>query len=146
MPADRVAVDANVLVYALYRDAPQQRASRAFLETGRRGEVILCLTSQVLAEFFSIVTSAKRVSNPRTPEDARAVVEAMLARQGAVILPVVSEVVKLWLDMLHQHPVRAGAVFDLQLVATMVANGVSRICTFNGKDFEGFAGVDVISP
>jgi hypothetical protein len=32
MPADRTAVDANVLVYALYRDAPQHAISRAFLE------------------------------------------------------------------------------------------------------------------
>ena len=72
MSTDRIAVDANGLVYALYRDTPQHVASRAFLERARRGELTLCLTSQVLAEFLSIVTSVKRVSDPRTAEEATA--------------------------------------------------------------------------
>jgi len=45
MSADRVAVDANILVYAVYRDTPQYAASRAWLERAGRGEVELCLTS-----------------------------------------------------------------------------------------------------
>ena len=68
MPADRTAVDANVLVYALYRDAPQHASSRAFLDRAQRTDLTLCLTSQTLAEFYSIVTSPKRVSAPRTPQ------------------------------------------------------------------------------
>ncbi len=67
MSTDRVAVDANVLVYAVYRDTAQHVASRALLERGQRGELRLCLTSQVLAEFFSIVTDAKRVSRSSDP-------------------------------------------------------------------------------
>jgi predicted nucleic acid-binding protein len=45
MPADRVAVDANVLVYALYRDAPQHTTSRAFLERAQHGRLTLCFTA-----------------------------------------------------------------------------------------------------
>jgi len=37
-------------------------------------------------------------------------------------------------------------VFDLQLVATLMANGVRRICTFNRKDFETFTGLEIITP
>jgi predicted nucleic acid-binding protein len=70
MSGERVGVDANVLVYALYQDAPQYRASRAFLQRANDGEVTLCFTSQVLAEFFSIVTSANRVSSPKTSAEA----------------------------------------------------------------------------
>jgi predicted nucleic acid-binding protein len=61
MSADRVVVDANILVYAVYRDTPQYAASRAWLERAARGEAEICLTSQVLAEFFAIVTNPKRV-------------------------------------------------------------------------------------
>ena len=70
MPPDRIAVDANVLVYALFRDAPQHATSRAFLDRAQRTDLTLCLTSQTLAEFYSIVTSPKRVSAPRTPQEA----------------------------------------------------------------------------
>jgi predicted nucleic acid-binding protein len=88
MSTDRIAVEANVLVYAFYRDTPQQAASRALLERAQRGELTLCFTSQVLAEFFSIVTSVKRVSKPRAPEEAVAAIEATLAIPGATMLPV----------------------------------------------------------
>jgi len=136
----------TVLVYALYRDTPQHVASRAFLERAQRGELILCLTSQVLAEFFSIVTSTRRVSNPRTPEEAVVAIEAMLAIPGVTILPVPSDVPSRWLEMLSRHPVRGGAIFDLQLIAALAANGVERICTFNRQDFEGFPGLQILTP
>lgn len=146
MSTELVAVDANVLVYALYRDAPQHGACRAFLERAGRGEFTLCLTSQVLAEFFSIVTSAKRVSNPRDQAEAVTAIEAMLAIPGVTVLPVPSDVTSRWLEMLNRHPVRGGAIFDLQLVATMTANGVERICTFNREDFEAFPGLQILIP
>jgi hypothetical protein len=146
MSSDRVAVDANVLVYAVYRDTPQHAASRAWLDRAARGEVKICLTSQVLAEFFAIVTNPKRVSDPRSPDDAVTAIEAVLALSGATLLPVPPEVPQRWLEMLRQHPVRGGAVFDLQLVATLAANGVERICTFNRADFEGFPGLEIVTP
>ena len=107
---------------------------------------MLCFTSQTLAEFFSIVTSAKRVSDPRTPEEAVGAIQSMLALPGTTVLPVPADVTSRWLDLLVRHPVRGGAIFDLQLIATLMANGVERICTFNRQDFEGFPGLHVLTP
>jgi len=146
MSADRIAVDANVLVYAVYRDTPQHAASRAWLERAVSGEVEICLTSQVLAEFFAIVTNPKRVSDPRTPDDALTAIEASLALPGSALLPVTPQVTSRWIELLRRRPVRGGAVFDLQLVATLAANGVGRICTFNRTDFEGFPGLEIVTP
>ena len=146
MSADRVAVDANILVYAVYRDTPQHAASRAWLERAARGEETICLTSQVLAEFFAIVTNPKRVSDPRTPDDAVTAIEAVLALPGATLLPVTPQVTSRWIEMVRLRPVRGGAVFDLQLIATLAANGVDRICTFNRADFEGFPGLEIVTP
>ena len=63
MSADRVAVDANILVYAVYRDTPQHAASRAWLERAVRGEVKICLTSQVLVKTQSCGTLSLGVSS-----------------------------------------------------------------------------------
>ena len=41
------------------------------------------------------------------------------------------------MELLQRHPVSGGDVFDLQIVATMQANGIERIYTFNRGDFEG---------
>jgi hypothetical protein len=106
MPHDPIAIDANVLVYALYRDAPQHASSRAFLERAQRGDLTPCFTSQTLAEFFSIVTSARRVSAPRTPEEAVSAIQSLLALPGTTILPVPADVTPRWLDLLTRYPAR----------------------------------------
>ncbi len=146
MSADLIVVDANVLVYALYDGAPQHAASRAILERAQRGDLGLCFTSQTLAEFFSIVTSGRRVSSPKTPTEAAEAVQAFISLPGTITIPVPSDVIRRWVDLLSQHPVSGGAVFDLQLVATMMANGISKICTYNRRDFEGFPGIQILTP
>ena len=77
---------------------------------------------------------------------AAAAIQAILAIPGVVLLPLSSEVTWRWVDMLRRHPVRGGAVFDLQLIATIAVNGVQQICTFNREDFEGFPGLQILSP
>jgi hypothetical protein len=42
--------------------------------------------------------------------------------------------------------VTGGDVFDLQLVATILANDVQPIYTFNAKDFEPFPELAVVTP
>lgn len=37
-------------------------------------------------------------------------------------------------------------MFDLQIAATMLANGIERIYTFNPKDFDVFPELTVITP
>jgi predicted nucleic acid-binding protein len=48
--------------------------------------------------------------------------------------------------LLARHAVEGAGVFDLQIVATMLANGVQRIYTFNRGDFQVFAELTVVAP
>ena len=137
-------VDANVLVYAMDADAPQHAASRALLEAARDSSTTLNVTSQVLCEFSSIVTNARRVPNPRSPADAIGAISDLLAFLH--VLPSPARAVEGWLDLLRRRPVIGGDVFDLQLVATMLTNDVQRIYTFNAKDFEPFPELAVVTP
>jgi hypothetical protein len=50
------------------------------------------------------------------------------------------------MSLLRRCPVTGGDVFDLQIVATMLASDVSRIYTFNNAEFEMFSELAVISP
>lgn len=121
-------------------------ASRQLLEGAHDPEATLRVTSQVLAEFFSIVTNRKRVTLVRTPAEAISAIEAIVALPGMRVLPMPEHTVYRWLELVRQKPVTGGMIFDLQLVATMRANGVSRIYTYNRGDFEPFIGLHVITP
>lgn len=137
-------VDANVLVYAMDADAPQYESSRALLQSAREGSTTLYVTSQILCEFYSVVTNSKRVPNPRSSE------AAVLAISGLIIylqvLPTPADTVELWLELLRRCPVRGAKIFDLQIVAAMQANGIQRIYTYNTADFDAFSELAVLTP
>ncbi len=61
-------------------------------------------------------------------------------------MPVPEEAVFRWLELARRKPVTGGMIFDLQLVATMLAHGVRRIYTYNRTDFEPFAELEVLTP
>jgi predicted nucleic acid-binding protein len=79
MSAEPGIIDANVLVYAFDADAPQHAASRALLEAARDSSTTLCVTSQILCGFYSIVTNARRVPKPRSAADALDAIVSLLA-------------------------------------------------------------------
>ncbi len=139
-------VDANILVYALDVEAPQHAASLALLHAARNPATILFVTSQILAEFYSIVTNPRRVAVARSPVEALQALSALLAYPGIHVLPAPARVVIGWMELVERRPVTGGAVFDLQIVATMKANNVERIYTFNTEDFEAFSELAVLTP
>ena len=138
-------VDANILVYALDADAPQHVACRTLLEAAQgEAPVTLYVTSQILCEFYAIVTNARRVLKPRSSADALAAISNMLGFLRVLPVPVttIDEVMAL----LRRRPVTGGEVFDLQIVATMKLNGITRIYTFNTDDFKPFSEIEPLTP
>ena len=145
-PNDPRLLDTNVLVYALDGSSPHHAASRAVLDQAQSSDANLCVTPQTLAEFFSLVTNPKRVSSPKLPEDALAAIESIVALPGLEVLPVPIDVVTRWVELCRQHPVKGAEIYDLQIVAVMLANGVQRICTFDKADFTPFSEIVVEVP
>ena len=90
------------------------------------------------------MTNARRVSKPRSPEDAASAVFGLLTFLH--VLPIPARTVDPWLELLRRHPVTGGDVFDLQIVATMQANGIQRIYTYNTDDFGVFPELAVLTP
>jgi predicted nucleic acid-binding protein len=72
-------VDANVLAYATNADAPLHAASRAWLEAARDPSTTLYVTSQVLCEFYSVITNPRRVAAACSPKEALRIISALLA-------------------------------------------------------------------
>jgi predicted nucleic acid-binding protein len=146
MPVEPGLLDANVLAYAVNVDAPQHAASRALLEAASDPSVTLYVTSQILCEFYSIITNPRRVAVASSSAEALSMISAMLAFPGLHVLPTPVRAVAGWMQLLERHPVTGGDVFDLQIVATMQANGIQRIYTFNVDDFNAFSELAVLTP
>ncbi|MBZ5624083.1 MAG: PIN domain-containing protein [Acidobacteriia bacterium] len=81
-------LDANVLAYAVNRDAPQHAASRALLEAARIPSTRRYVTSQILCEFYSVITNPRRVAAVSSPTEALRILSTMLALPGLQVLPI----------------------------------------------------------
>jgi len=139
-------LDANVLAYAVNADAPQHAASRALIEAARDPSTRLYVTSQILCEFYSVITNPRRVAAVSSPAKALSIISALLALPGLRVLPIPGRAVEGWMDLLRRHPVIGGNVFDLQIAATMLAHNIDRIYTFNTDDFEVFPELVAVTP
>ena len=146
MSAEPGLIDANIIIYAMDSRAATHVPCRVLLEAAHEAGTTLYVTSQILCEFYSVVTNPRRVAVPRSPAEALSVMSNLLALPGIHLLPTPASAVAGWMALLERRPVRGSDVFDLQIVATMQANGVQRIYTFNTKDFDMFPELIVIAP
>jgi predicted nucleic acid-binding protein len=139
-------LNTNVLIYTYYEDTPQHPAAFPLLDRAQEADTSLCLSPQVLAEFYAAITNPRRVSAPFTFDEALAEIEKLRALPGLTLLPVPLDVVDRRVALLREHPIIGRQVFDAQLVVTMLGNGVTRLYTFNRADFEHFPGIEVLTP
>jgi len=106
MATEPGVLDANVLAYAVNADASQHTASRALIESARDPAVTLYVTSQILCEFYSVITNARRFPRACSPAEACRIVSSLLALPGLQVLPIPAGVVAIWLDLLERRPLR----------------------------------------
>jgi len=139
-------LDTNILVYAADERSPFHQATKALRKKGLSGEIPLCVCPQVLNEFFAIVTDPRRVSNPRTQLEARLEIEKYLYSKNILKIHPGPEIIEKTLDLLKQHEITKQKIFDLQLVATMLANNVTHLYTYNHDDFSKFKEIEILIP
>lgn len=137
-------VDANVLVYAAVQDDPRRSPARSLLKDQSQG--IVCISPQILVEFYSTITNAKRVTAPLACLEAVEFLEVLLGYPHVRVLPISSDVPARRFDLLRTKPVTGPRVFDLQIVATMYAHGLTALFTYNASDFAAFPGLELLEP
>lgn len=139
-------LDANILVYAVNEDSQFHDTAVKLRNKGLMGEIPLCVTPQVLSEFFAIITDPRRIELPLTQAEAALEVENYFFSKSIIKVYPQPNVIQFMLDFLKRYSVTRQGIFDLQLVATMLANNITRIYTYNEKDFLQYAEIEAIRP
>jgi len=74
------------------------------------------------------------------------ITSALLKLPGLQVLPIPANAVAGWMGLLKRRPMIGCNVFDLQIVATMLANDIHRIYTYKVDDFAVFLELVVVKP
>jgi predicted nucleic acid-binding protein len=137
--AEPVFVDTNVLVYATQASSTQHAVAQTLLHTPEAAGIPPWISDQILREFLAAVTRPQPVLPPMPM--ALAIEQAKFFSQRFWIAVDGPAVRTQLLALLGTYPTAGRQVHDANIVATMLANGITRLLTFNVADFRRFAGL-----
>jgi len=129
-------VDTNVLVNARFLEAPDHQVARASLQSALEQGDPVRISRQVLREYLAVITRPQTWPVPISRIEALADVEKLST--NFQVLEDGSTVTDWLLFLCRQVPIGGKQVHDANIVATMLANGESRLLTFNEADFHRF--------
>ena len=135
--AEPIFVDTNVLVYANVATAAEHLVARQALPYHAQAGSPLWIRRPVLREYLSTLTRPQTFA---APQPRQVVVARIRYFQSEFFVANDTEAVtEHLLALLEQVRVGGKQVHDANIVATMLANGVTRLLTANPSDFVRFA-------
>jgi len=139
-----ILLDTNFLGRITDSDDPQgAEAGHAMHTLFRQGEQ-LAIVPQNLYEFWAIATRMPDVNGlGMTIEQASQWLRFFQRR--FTLLPDRNDLPARWHELVRTHGIKGFRAHDARLVAAMQCYGVTRVLTFNARDFKAL-GVEVIDP
>ena len=140
-----VLIDTNLLVRLAKSDDPQRpTAERALANLAAAGRPIF-VVPQCLYEFHAVATRPLKDNGlDRSAHEAEATADFFLGR--FTLLKDERGVFTHWRELVRRYSVRGKPTHDGRLVAAMRRHGLTRILTFNGKDFARYDDLAVLDP
>jgi toxin-antitoxin system PIN domain toxin len=140
-----IAVDTNVLVYAVVEAAPEHAAARAVLEELAGGAASWAIPWPCVHEYLRVVTHPRALAMPLTQRQARENVAALASAPGVVLLAETDRHLQVLEAVLAESGVTGNLVHDAHVAALCREHGVRELVT-GDADFARFRGFEVRNP
>lgn len=142
--AEPVFVDTNVLIYVSRKRAPKHAAAIESLRLVEQAGRPVWISRQVVREYLAVATRPQPDVPALTPEQAAA--DARRLSHAFFVADENEAVAHHLLDLVHRLGVQGRQIHDANIVATMLANGIRRLLTFNLADFRRFEPLIALEP
>ena len=139
-----ILVDANLLLYAYHRRAPQHDVSRAWLEATLCGPELVRFAWLTLWAFLRIATNPRAFEHPLSASEADAVIASWLAQPAVGILEPGERHWDILRDLVHEGQVAGPLVMDAVIAAIAVEHGATLFTT--DRDFSRFSSLKWTNP
>ncbi len=139
-----ILVDANLLIYAINRDAPGHREARRWLEKTLSGSESICFTWAVILAFLRITTRPGILARPLEGEQAMAYVDEWLRQPVAEILTPGERHWRILSNLLLDSGTLGNLTSDAHLAALALEHGA--VIHSADYDFRRFAGIRHVNP
>jgi uncharacterized protein len=139
-----ILVDANVLIYAIDRDAPQHAKARKWLEEVLSGSAHVGLAWIVILAFLRLTTRPGILRDPLRPEAAMAFIDEWLEQPNAAAIGPGEDQWAVLRNLLKATGTAGNLTSDAHLAALALERGAT-VCSAD-NDFKRFPGLDHVNP
>jgi hypothetical protein len=139
-----ILVDANLLLYAYNKRAPQYASARRWLESTLSAPEPARFSWMGLLAFLRLSTDARVFPDPFSMPDATAIVKTWLSRSNVDVLHPTERHWSILQQVLAAGQVRGPLVTDAHLAALAIEHGAT-LCTTD-RDFARFPGLKWLNP
>lgn len=124
---------------------PEHQAIRSSLDLIQPRFGAICISRQIVKEFIAVLT---RRGQSDIALDLNQLLTFVQSLEGAyLILDETAKVARRLYQLLETIPVGGKQVHDANIVATILANGITHLYTLNRSDFQRFEGhITLITP
>jgi toxin-antitoxin system PIN domain toxin len=140
-----LAIDTNILLYALNADAPECTAARAYLDE-RFTDAGVVISELALVELYVLLRNPAVVRNPLTASAACSVIQSFRVHPTWRLVdhdPAVMD--EVWQRVSARNFARA-RIFDVRFALGLLRHGATRLATRNVRDFARLGFEDVFDP
>lgn len=141
-----ILIDTNILVFAHNQDSPHNEKAIQLLKDALEFKIEACIAHQNLLEFFSVITSPKRIDKPLSTETALSWIKLYLESSNIKKVSPSQNTLESALALTKHHKLAKADIFDSYLAATMQENNIPEIYTNNISDFKKFHKIKAINP
>ena len=142
----KVFLDTNILVYATLFDFEPNKHNQSnnSIKNLSKNNHQIYISTQILREFYAVVTNKKYLNNPLSIQDAKAQIDFF--SKSFEILPIDLNTITKLKELLLHHEIRGQKIHDTTIAASMLEYGINQLFTYNLKDFKVFDEINVLSP
>jgi uncharacterized protein len=134
-----IAVDVNVLIYAISTESRDHLSYKAWLESARSGSRPLILFDAVLASAFRILTHHRVFQSPLTFNQVEQWVDQLIESDNIVVMRPGERHWKIFMDLCRAARASGNLISDAYLAALAIEHGCEWITT--DRDFSRFRGL-----
>ena len=134
----RILLDTNILVHAYNRDSPHNKTASKLLTKTIENENEAYIALQSIHEFYTVITSPRRVEKPLTTRRAKELADTILRTPKIQKLAQTQEATTEALTLADKHNIKGADFFDTLLASTATINEIDVIYTENNKDFKKY--------
>ncbi len=141
-----VGLDTNILVHATDPSGHHYEKAREVIVKILQGTLHGCLSQQVLAEYFAVMTSG-RLEHPLSVEEAKERVLILSRARRIKKLYPKRRTFRKCIEFCAKNEIQGRRFFDAFYAFTLIENGVKRLMTQDTKDFRFFEGqLEIMDP